>query len=281
MLTQPTTKLKVLQNNVQHWPTIINSHGLSNHQALNIPGYFCNQRCRTGEQHAGVPIAVRTGMQHTIHDDFHYSDTLYIKLMSPLGAFNIATTYIPPREGCIMFPDFNKLLHIPEPMYILDDLNARHTSLGKSNTNTTGRNIMKIITTFEAQQIGPNFPTFIDHSVLTAPGVILTNGKTYHNTHFSQGPLMSCDHLPILFTISTTPIVVPYPQRMDTKRANWKQYKNITDSELPDLNLEGNNTDGIETVFNKWYGAVKTAQAQQYPSRGTKHYHTPPKPRDY
>ena len=202
MFTNEISKIKVLHHNVHHWPSkrlnllntyrhidpdiiLLNSHGLPNHKIIKIPGYITYQANRTGELHAGVAIAVKSTIQHKIHDDFHFSDTLSIKLMTTLGAINIATSYIPPREGCIMFPDMYKLIRTPEPTYILADLNARHTSLGHTNTNTVGRNIMKIITTLGAQHIGPNFPTYIGHSSLTTPDIILTNGKTYHKNKYT------------------------------------------------------------------------------------------------
>lgn len=286
MFTNPSTQIKILQHNVQHWLSkrfnlintytheqpdviLINSHGLPDHQELKIPGYTCYQKNRTGQLHAGVAIAVKKAIQHKIHEDFHFSDTLSVKLMTTLGPINVATSYIPPREGCLMFPDFYKLLNIPEPMYLLADLNGRHTSLGHTNTNTMGRNIMKLITTFGAQHIGPNFPTFIGHGALTNPDIIITNGKTYHNTHATQGPLTSSDHLPIIFTVSTTPIVIPCPKHLNTNKANWELYKHTINSELPTLNLEGKSTEDIETAVDTWYKAVEKAQKKAIPT--TKH----------
>ena len=164
-----------------------------------------------------------------------------------------------------MLPDFHKLLRINEPMYLLGDLNARHTALGHSNTNTTGQNVMKLISTYGARHIGPNFPTFIGHCALTTPDIILSNSLTYHNTHIEQGPLTCSDHLPIVFTISTTPIIIPAPKRLDTKRANWEEYGNTVTSLLPDLTLEGQHTETIDTAVDAWYGAVTAAQKKAIP----------------
>ena len=292
LFTNPINQIKVLQHNVHHWPSkrlnlintyqhinpdviLLNSHGLPNHEYIKIPGYTCYQINRTGELHAGVAIAVKRKIQHKIHDDFRFSDTLSIKLPTTLGAINIATSYIPPRDGCLMFPDIYKLINIPEPMYILADLNCRHTSLGHTNTNTVGKNIMKIITTLGAQHIGPNFPTFIGHSALTTPDIILTNGKTYHNTHATQGPLTSSDHLPIIFTISTAPIMIPCPHHLNKNKADWDRCQNIINSELPELNLEGKNTEDIEKALTSWYTTLEKAQKTAIP---TTTYKTLPHP---
>ncbi len=282
MFTQHITSLKVIQHNVLHWPNrrfnlintymtespdliLINSHGLPNHHNLKIPGYICYQQNRSGQPHAGVGIAIKKGLQHKIFDDFNYSDTLSIKLMTNLGPINIATSYIPPRDNCIMFPDYLKIIRMPEPAYIIGDLNARHTSFGHTTTNTTGKNVMRLITDYGVQHLGPNFPTYIGHSALTTPDIILTNGKTYHNTSIKQGKLTTSDHIPIIFTVSTTPILIPAQKRLDIKKANWEAYANKIDTEMPEIDLEGKNTNDIDNALDTWYRVVKKAQSTAIP----------------
>ena len=297
MFTRPITSLKVIQHNVQHWTSrrinlinaymhehpdviLLNSHGLPNQHILKIPGYTCYQQNRNGQLHAGVAIAIKKGIQHKIYDDFQYSDTLSVKLMTTLGPIHLATSYIPPREGCIMFPDYYKILRMPEPAYIIGDLNARHTGLGHTTTNTTGRNIMHLITDYGAQHLGPNFPTYIGHSALTTPDIILTNGKTYHNTHIAQGKLTSSDHLPIIFTISTSPIIIPGPRRLNTNKADWETFRNIIHTDLPHLDLEGKTVDDIESALDTWYRVVTKAQKAAIPLTNYKTLSYPAPSRD-
>ena len=73
------------------------------------------------------------------------------------------------------------------------------------------------------QHIGPDFPTFYTQTRGTAPDIILTNYRTYHNTHIRPGPLTTSDHIPIVLTISTSPILIPAPLRPDFKKANWEK----------------------------------------------------------
>ena len=74
---------------------------------------------------------------------------------------------------------------------------------------------------------------------LTTPDIILSNGKAYHNTHISQGTPTSSDHIPIVFTISTAPIIIPAPQRLNINKTNREKYQETIESELPEINLEG------------------------------------------
>ena len=100
-MTPFVNTIKIIQHNVQHWSSrrfdlinnymqespdivLINSHGLPNHQNIKIPGYTCYQQNRSGELHAGVAIAVKNRLQHKLYDDFQYSDTVSIKLMTTL-----------------------------------------------------------------------------------------------------------------------------------------------------------------------------------------------------
>lgn len=67
--------------------------------------------------------------------------TIFASFKVRMG-INVATTFIHSKERCTLFPDVYNLLRMPELMYILDDLNVSHTSLGHSKTNIIGRNII-------------------------------------------------------------------------------------------------------------------------------------------
>ena len=75
------------------------------------------------------------------------------------------------------------------------------------------------------KHLGPHFPTFIGHRSLTRPDIILTNTRAFHNYYIQQGPLTGSDHLPVIFTLSTSPIQVNIPPRLNTQAANWEEYQ--------------------------------------------------------
>ncbi len=108
---------------------------------------------------------------------------------------------------------------------MLADLNANHPTLGYTHSNTKGRQLNTLIQNRLIQHIGPEFPTYYTHRRGTTPDIILTNHRTYHNTHTISGPLTTSDHIPIIFTISTATILIPSPTRPNYSKANWETFK--------------------------------------------------------
>ncbi|KAG7160797.1 hypothetical protein Hamer_G025790 [Homarus americanus] len=58
----------------------------------------------------------------------------------------------------------------------------------------------------------------------TTPDIAITNVRCFHNYLFEQGPVTSSDHLPIIMTISETPITIPAPPRRIAKQTNWELF---------------------------------------------------------
>ena len=130
-------RIKIIQHNVQHWHTkrhalcniytredahiiLINSHGLIDEQLLKIQNYNVHQYNKNNEQHSGTAIAIRRDIQYKLLDDF-YTDMTGVTLETAEGPIHIVTTYVPPRELHIHYPDFYNILRIQEPVYILGD----------------------------------------------------------------------------------------------------------------------------------------------------------------
>ena len=109
---------------------------------------------------------------------------------------------------------------------MIADLNANHTTLGYRQNNIKGKQINELIQRRIINHIGPNFPTFYAHNSATTPDIILTNYYTYHNTNITQGPITDSDHIPIILTISASPIQVSIPPRPHFQKANWDNFKN-------------------------------------------------------
>lgn len=117
----------------------------------------------------------------------------------------------------------------PQQSYILGDFNARHVrhaSLGHATTYITGQNIRKRIATYGNQHRGVVFPSCTPHSAITTPDIILTNEKTIHIIHVTQGKLTNREYFTIITTTSTTPVTTPSHQCLNTDKANWEKYKN-------------------------------------------------------
>ncbi|KAK4292901.1 hypothetical protein Pmani_034362 [Petrolisthes manimaculis] len=280
--TEPTT-VKVIQHNVLHWrerktdlaniyrkidPDIIliNSHGIPDNKPLHLSQYRIHRKNTTNTHTDGTAIAIKHNIQHKIIDNF-ISDTLAVEIDTSTGKIIIATLYQPPARPYIPIPDFLQLFRRNTPVYMLADLNANHHFLGYRHTNTAGRQLYNLTLNRTIQHIGPHFPTYYSANSNTTPDIILTNFRTHHNTHTAPGPLTTSVHIPIIFTISASPIQIPSMPRPSFKQANWASFKteiseNINSTEFPDpATLED-----IDTEVEKWHETIKTATKNNIPT---------------
>ena len=181
------------------------------------------------------------------------------------GPITIATLYSPPNAPYINPVDFNKLFKRPDPAYFLGDINARHRTLGHQDNNPVGRNVHTLTTIGTCKHVGPHFPTLIRHNSATAPDIVLTNNKTFHNLHLQPGPLTPSDHTPIIATITCSPIQIPIKPRKCMHKANWNQYK--TDLSTITLPTEPNPTlEEIDEYLDTWTNHVQTASDKNIPT---------------
>ena len=179
----------------------------------------------------GTAIAIRKNLHYKIMDDF-LSDTLAVEIETSTGKIVIATLYQPPSRDFLPMPDFYTLFRRNTPVYMIADLNANHPNFGYRNTNTKGRQPNRLIQNRTIQHLGPHFPTFYTNTRGTNPDIIISNHRTYHNYNISQGPLTTSDHLPIIFTLSASPILTPTPRRPQFSKADWDSLKHYVDENI-------------------------------------------------
>ena len=228
-----STGLSNIYRNLQANVILINSHGTPEHLPLKISGYNTHTKNHTGRINDGTAIAVKNTIPHKIHDTY-ISDLLAVEIETNTGPVEIETNtgpiilttlYQPPARKYIPIPDFTQLFRQHVPVYMLADLDARHPTLGHRNRNTKGKQIAHMIRHRTLHHIGPHFPTYYAHKTAITPDIILTNYRTHHNTHITQGPLTSSDHIPIIMKISTAPIQTPIPPRPCFAKANREEFK--------------------------------------------------------
>ena len=277
-----TTALKIIQHNVRGWKTnktaltniynrlsphiiLINEHGLiTNSDTFKIVNYnthFCNKHNST---HKGAAIAIKKTIPYKLLDDFE-TDILAIEINTPQGAIVIATAYLPPNADYLHFIDYNKLFNRPEPVYFLGDLNARHVTFRYTNNNIIGKNIITLINMNKCKYIGPHFPTLIRHNSATAPDIALTNTKAFHNLHLEPGPITTSDHIPIIATISTSPIQIKIKPRKQYHKADWESYqqtlRTVQTPNIPTPTLED-----IDTNITTWTKHIQHATEKHIPT---------------
>lgn len=230
--TRKTELIKVYRNLIPD-TIILNSHGVREGNNIKIIGYSAYLINTNNEMHDGSAILIKEGIKHRVDDSFH-TDVISLQIETSLGPINISTTYLLPRRPYLPFPDFHKLLYSNEPMYILGDLNAKHSFLIDRTNNDVGKGLNRFYENKILLHLGPKFPTFFNHTSGTTPDLILSNNKIYHNTKIEPGPLTSSDHLPILFTITARAITETTPRIIVYSKTNWDLFREVVERNIPE-----------------------------------------------
>lgn len=254
---------------------LINSHGLPDNETLHIPQYRVHRKNSSNTHTDGTAIAVKHNTPHRIIDTF-ISDTLAVEIDTTTGKIIIATLYQPPARPYIPTPDFIQLFRRNTPVYMLADLNANHPAFGYKRKNVAGTQLYNLMLQHTLQHRGPYFPTYLAANTSTTPDIFLTNFKTYHNIHIEAGPLTTSDHLPIILTISASPIQVPTPPRPNYNQADWDNFKGEIEREINRSNFTNPATlEEIDDGIDSWYNTILTATSKHIP---TTHHRTLPTP---
>ena len=277
-----TSKLTVLQHNVLHWShdrrnelcntyrlhdpdiILINSHGLTDSQRIKIFPYNTYQTNKSGQRNDGVAIAIKSTITHKLIENLA-PEIIAVEVNTTHGPIIIATLYLPPRRPYIPYPDLNQLLRQHKPVYILGDWNANHTQFGYTTSNPVGRALVSLISDGTLQHLGPHFPTYIGIQRNTTPDLVLANNRITTNIHLKQGDLTTSDHLPIVATISTNPILIPITPRERQTHANWEGFREaLSDTTTPDL--DGQPAAEIDTQLQHWYTDIQNARRDHIPT---------------
>lgn len=272
--------ITILQHNVRNWATnkyelyntyrtidpdviLINEHSLKNNARIKLFNYDTYQTNKANEQHDGVAIAIKRNFKHRLIDSFT-DEFLAIKVDTTIGEIIIATVYLPPRRPYLPANDLLKLANFNRPTYILGDFNARHRIFGHNNNNNVGKSIYTIMNTGKIIHLGPNFKTFLGHTSITTPDRVFSNSKAALNYHLKQGPITTSDHVPIIMTISTSPIQIPINERFQIHKANWEGFKKDIEK-LHNPNLNNKIIDEIDTELDTFHKTVTTAMKNNIP----------------
>ncbi|KAG7158049.1 hypothetical protein Hamer_G023721 [Homarus americanus] len=94
--------------------------------------------------------------------------------------------------------------------------------------------------------MGPDFSTFYSRNSATTSDTAITNGRCFHNYFFEQALVTSSYHLPVIMTISATPITIPAPPRRIAKQTNWELF-----NEKATARLEAKDMTILQTIDNQ------------------------------
>ena len=290
---KPTSVLRVVFQNVNGWMANRNSlrpayskvnadvllladTGMEPTSKLKLHPYISYQTKNVTGTHAGVAILIRPEIAHKVIRDPFYMDTIAVQIETTSGPIIVATCYQPPRFGYPPFNDLDWLAGHHLPTYLLADLNCHHPSF-PFHSRTTGLHKVRGEFFYEGWiknhrliRHGPHFPTFINNTTKgTAPDIILSNNKIYHNHHISPMDANSSDHLPLKFTISSKPILKKVKCE-HLKKADWVGYASALADATKEMysctpTLRGRSSQTVVAALGQCVNAINDARQRFIP----------------
>ena len=280
--------ITIIQHNINGWnnkrfelyntyrhinPDIIllNHTGTIDDEQIRLQHYQTYTKNTSNRRFNGTAIAIKSTIEHKIIDDTQ-TDLLAINIQTRQGIITIATDYVNPNAEGLNLTDYMHIIRRNNPVYILGDLNARHSFLGHSNPNPVGRNIYTLLEENRITHLGPHFPTYIHTRACTSPDIVLANRHAFYNIQLQPGPITSSDHVPIIAQISANPIQIPIKPRPNFRRANWEGFKTELE-QYPTPNLNNAEPKIIDRAIDNWTKQIQTAANNHIP---TLKYRIPP-----
>ena len=200
--------------------------------------------------HNGVAILVKTHIKHEFYTTWASPDFLAVKIHTHRDQILIATTYARPNAG-LPYADLNSLFnHTNIPVYLIADLNAKHTAYNHAICDNQGRQLFQITERKRLKFLGPDFATCFTHNGTGRPDLAFTNRQSLHlHHHLTPGNLCGSDHIPLILRISTNPIAIPSPPHFNYKRADWDAFRDSLADTHTHTPLENQHHSSIDTYI--------------------------------
>ena len=290
------TFLRVLQFNIRHYHTnrhllstllqdtnsdivLLNSTCTINNQTIKHYGYTSRQ---TDGRHDGVAILVKHTLKHTFMTHTWITPHfLAVTIDTSIGPVIFATTYVRPNTQ-LPYTDLNNLFnHTTKPTSLLADLSAHHPTFFHNKSNNLGNHIFSLYTRKNLTFLGPDFSTFFAPGRTGRPDLVLVNrAANIFHSHLAPGPLSGSDHIPIIFTVSVNPILIPAPQHFSFKNADWDSFKQTLNTAEYTTDYNNKPTHDIDQQWNHIHRLILNAANTHIPKTRYKlHYDFKPSPR--
>ena len=209
----------------------------------------------------GVALLIKPHITHSKINHRFDGDTIAIKIETTLGPIIVAVNYSPPRRRYLPMADLNWLARHQTPVYLLGDLNARHTTFCTDTTYYGHALYNNWLREGRLRRIGPPTGTFLGRrGGLTKPDIILTHSRTYHYSHPSTLPFNVSDHAPMCLEISARAIKIPSPEFELTAKADWIRFKEILKEKFPPINFNLKEFEYVERYIEYLIKSVNEAQ---------------------
>ena len=217
--------------------------------------FYKNYKVHTTQKglNNGSAILIKNSIQHTrvkTGDD----QLLAVTITTTKGLLTIGTFYKPfdPKKPNSKIPHllFKQLFNRSNPVFLLGDLNIKSKCLGQSTNCPKGITFSQncLNNSSDIHYIGPAFNTRFENNKKTKCDLIFGNKASAElHQHIAQGNQNGSDHAAILFKISSTPINIKVPDRVNFEKANWKKFKTVL-TDYKDIVTEGINTDQLNCI---------------------------------
>ena len=217
--------------------------------------------------HSGVAIFIKTYIKHKVIEHKFSSDTLAILVETNNGPVIISVNYTPPSRPSLPRRDLDWICGHQTPVYLMADLNARHSTYDDFHSNPRGKLLHNGWTgRGRLRFLGPNEGTYRTVTGrLSKPDLVLSNRACYHHFTIRNADRNVSDHAPIRLTVSCTPIKIPCKSYEDIKNADWTAFSGTIKDNLRPFNLNGSPTDSINPAIDNVTNAIKVAKNRAIP----------------
>lgn len=232
---------------------------LSEANKLYHPQYHCLRRDRVGQSGGGVAILVRKSVKFTAlpHIGTEVIENIGIEInVRDNVNLKIYSIYFPGGQNNSLLrrkfkQDIRKLFNTEDKFLIGGDLNSRHRYWNCLRANSWGNILHDSTSIFPVTISYSNTPTYIPASSRQNPStldLVISNIPEYLSNPYTLTDLTS-DHLPVLFTLSTTaPLVENLVYYFN--RADWKKFKHILINSFRNVGFPNQNTGSLQDIDN-------------------------------
>ena len=123
--------------------------------------------------------------------------------------------------------------------------------------------------------LGPDFKTTFTHRGSGKPDLIFANRafNIFHH-HLAPGPLSGSDHIPVIMTISTNPILIPTTPRYNYTQADWDTFKQTLTEHEYITDYEGKHHTEIEEQCTHLHNTIINTANDTIPKTTYKPFHS-------
>ena len=293
LIPDKTSVLKMTYQNIRGWATNKDIHretlivgdpdiilladtGMPDSKKIWITPYIPYQKNTSDPpKHSGAAILVNRGIQHRRVNHEFLHDTVAIEVETLTGPIIVATNYHPPSRNYLPMEDLDWLASHNLPVYLLADLSAHHRNFPFHAKTCNSKGLVLYEWWIKCGRLirqGPDFPT-ITHplSTGTAPDIILTNNRVYHNHHIKRMPHSTVsDHSPVSMVVSTKPLLKKVHCE-DTDKADWESYTDQLKVASSVVNLRNSNSGEVVDCLKQVINDISSAKDNHIPKVKIRH----------